>query len=104
MKNLIKSIILLGASLCLFSCSDDDDGGSGTLQPGWTQEIIDEAVEDCVDEGGSEENCSCSILTTAQNFTLDEIDSDEGLSTEQTLQLAALIVEECGEDALIDIQ
>ncbi len=83
LKRLPVVIILV----TLMSCSDSDNPSSDldgfkndNCSQKWTQQIIDAAVKACVKTNNSKEDCTCSVETTAKQFTICETEKTENFA------------------------
>lgn len=98
MKNLIKPGFFI-MILIIISCNSDDDSSNDDsakdCEFSWTDEIVEQAIVDCIDEFTTREECTCVMDKTIEEFTLCEIGQEE--NTARQIEIST----ECG---LIDCE
>lgn len=81
MKTTMKNIVSLStiiALMILSSCSSDDDSGSNDCEISWTDELIEERTQQCLDTGLlSADACTCSAEQATNEFTPCEVELEE---------------------------
>ncbi|UXX78062.1 hypothetical protein N7E81_11905 [Reichenbachiella carrageenanivorans] len=68
---LMMAAFILPVLFIATSCGDDDDDSK------WTQEQVDEAVSDCVEEGTDKEDCECFIGKVSREYEYDAFQDDD---------------------------
>ncbi len=100
LKRLPVAILAIGIS-CSDSSNDNpqtslDDFKNENCSTKWTQEIIDRAVEACVETNNTVEDCTCSVENTAKEFTVCETENTENFPRMAEISLA------CGIQPLVE--
>lgn len=94
----MKSMRLLFLLFCLsyisISCSSDDNSSDSSdpykndnCDRKWTKEIIDAAVQACIETKNTSEVCTCAVETTARELTICETETAEGLARQLEISL-----------------
>lgn len=79
----ITLLSLLAVSLLAFSCGDDDGDAApaNNFAAGWTQAEVDAAIDECVNDGGSQAECECVNNKIAEQIPKSESESLDALGT-----------------------
>ncbi|TCP26920.1 hypothetical protein EV195_102262 [Tenacibaculum skagerrakense] len=94
MKNLSNVAIAIIILICSASCSNsnetsnNNDFKNDNCNKKWTEEVINAAIEACIETDNSLENCTCAVETTAKELTICETETTEGLAKQLEISLA----------------